>query len=636
MSDFDRLQSFVKDAYKTFTAICSLLASSPGNVGSVSNSRSHHGTSPSRSPERLPVRVRAAPNGQDFEDFVGKWTRGQSRNEDLFHTNANSISKILTTLMDTSDTEEHRNYSSRYDTLSENLTRDKKKSRGNAANTFEKDETQPFVNGILAAALPVLSAHHASILASSTGDLGRMDETGSNGYTNAVHELVLFTKIAPGINGSATSAANHITEQTKADRRPDAAFCRLGNLQSPGNQSGTRPARQGRKPVRPDFGKLDRAARSKNTYFTVEAKSTLDASHNLAAFIECERDLAAISSVPADKLRAGFSIVTDGMNWYFLRIAWKLRQDITWEREVVISEKVTIHPKGSFIELAEWLLFILESSMAPTVCTDLGKTLCQETNGLSLSLNKIFSHDGNRSTTSCWRVKGDDVDALVVLKACQIFGFPLQAARDEKNRGYMRKETALLRNFAQSGTMPDCFPKISLLESRLPSLRDGGLWLEYSGEAIGTLEIGGERGRVLAAIVYRDIYCRALAFLAARNLCHGDIHEHNILISSDRAVLIDFESAVDFNDSLSNSPVKYRCAAITAGAKEVDELIVSGLVTCLAKSKCTDFKEMKTLVQVESFKEEEWKSSIEQMGVSIRKYDSKSSGAVSVFSTPCK
>jgi hypothetical protein len=79
--------------------------------------------------------------------------------------------------------------------------------------------------------------------------------------------------------------------------------------------------------------------------------------------------------------------------------------------------------------------------------------------------------------------------------------------------------------------------------------------------------------------------------------------------------------------------VKYRSAAIfTTGAKEVDEIIVAGLVTCLAKSKCTDFKEMKTFAAdegVESFNEEERKNSVEQMGVPIREYDRQSSGTYS-------
>lgn len=85
--------------------------------------------------------------------------------------------------------------------------------------------------------------------------------------------------------------------------------------------------------------------------------------------------------------------------------------------------------------------------------------------------------------------------------------------------------------------------------------------MEDVGVSLNRIVCSGNAGKLLACVVYRDIWCGALQVLKDRGMCHADIHEGNICVQVDgvlKAKVVDLESALPFTNKLRRIPIKNR------------------------------------------------------------------------------
>jgi hypothetical protein len=91
----------------------------------------------------------------------------------------------------------------------------------------------------------------------------------------------------------------------------------------------------------PSVLQFDARAR-RDSLVAVEAKRFLNAQGQADALVGGERDFVIVSDdAPSSAMRVGTSVFTDGVEWYFARMAWRFSDRGRWTRVIKISSAVT-------------------------------------------------------------------------------------------------------------------------------------------------------------------------------------------------------------------------------------------------------------------------------------------------------
>lgn len=193
--------------------------------------------------------------------------------------------------------------------------------------------TQPFVNGVLVCAMQVFQEMYK--LRVRTGSEKHWGES----------ELIMYAE-RPVMGTWTKSDVTNVRSKRKRTwhRIPDAIVF------SQGQNSQVKA--------------FTPAAQSKQCCLTTEAKRVLDAAHLREALVECERNFGRQTDPAPRKVKPlGFSIVTDGVDWYFLQMKWTYTMNQEWKRCITISEKIDVTDSA---ELAKWLVFVFNCTITKT------------------------------------------------------------------------------------------------------------------------------------------------------------------------------------------------------------------------------------------------------------------------------
>ena len=502
---------------------------------------------------------------KDFDSFVGTWEM-----QELHGSEKQAASNLTTSWKKLSNVKlvkaqlEHlrKNRQSPSKAQSPQAIRVPKKTR----SSFELDHTQPFVNSILSAA---------------TDELGKIFEetrvppepAGAQKEYFEATDLVFFSEKSC-IKSCCTSNCFH--DFNRFHRNPDAAFL--------------------------DYAKNCKrifcpAARSSDIRMSVEAKRFLDQSHKNEALIECERDLAVSTlPLPACMMRAGYSIVTDGISWYFLRINWQwsFRTGKTaWMRQIRISPCIDVSKPRGWTELADWMVYTFVQSVKTREMQSYFHVKYPLLGGGELAVNSLLG-GGSRFLTMRGALESDGSSEVVIKRVRLQPEQAIYVDRNSRNKQYLKKEIDTLTRLSNCVGVAGISP---LLE---PS--DRAVAIENKGISLDRLGIGGKRGLVLAKIVKSCIWDVALKYLQELRIAHCDIHQANIvvLLSSNSASLVDFESATEFGKDVEHSPTriwhpKKKNDRLPAAA-ESDERCLRALLACLCAKDVTDYSQRNSLV----------------------------------------
>lgn len=461
----------------------------------------------------------------------------------------------------------------------------RKTSPGNS----EEKTTQPFVNTLLAAALPELQMFFCSLREKPPTELA-----GDEVIQNPDSTFLFFAekKTIPTFK----EPENCIHEQRRHHRRPDAAFFETCFVK--------------------DATCFDAAAR-RSVRVSVKVKRFLDRSHCADALIECERDLVTLTTRwPSALMRVGYSIVTDGIEWRFLKIFW-VCELMGWKRNIQMSSPIsaeTLQTDGG-LELAKWLAFIVRQSVLNPKQESGFAFVYPFFKGQETANGRVESVYGlsSRFLTMCCTVNvpvGNGGAQKVVVKRRLFYADGVIEAgsrRTEKNEEYLKKEIQMLKLLEGTSNVA------KFAEGFAPNGNWPALHLEYDGISLDKFDIRGERGIMLCEIVKKSIHDGALEVLKKKGYAHCDIHEANIVVSiaSEKAILIDFESATLFNEETKHSPTRNFVNKGQLGATmdlqlgatmEDDRTAVLALMACLYRPEDSDFALRKTWLFVEKNK----------------------------------
>jgi serine/threonine protein kinase len=280
----------------------------------------------------------------------------------------------------------------------------------------------------------------------------------------------------------------------------------------------------------------------------------------------------------------GTSVFTDGVEWYFARIAWRMNDRFEWTRNIKMSPKIDVTAAGGWALLARWFAVSFhEAVTTPFEQTGMAVVKWRRVGGQEWELADMFGA-GTRSTVTRWRLEADSVIVKFIAAGAT-------QDRATKVAGYFAHERAMLQTLAQVPSIVHAHPTFARVDSVFTALED-------CGDSLAHLNIRGAAGQALAKIVFKDIWCGALAALKAANLCHFDITEHNIAINFDctKAKLIDLESCTTIGDATPSIPtattdVPNRPARATA---VFDEQAVCAILKCLWLLEVSSFAKRKS------------------------------------------
>jgi hypothetical protein len=327
--------------------------------------------------------------------------------------------------------------------------------------------------------------------------------------------------------------------------------------------------------------KLDACA-LRDSLVAVEAKRWLNAQGQADALVGGERDFVIVSGdAPSEEMRVGTSVFTDGVEWYFARMAWRFSDRGKWTRVIKISSAVDVTASDGWLQLARWFAFAFDQAVTmPREPTGLSQIEWTVGSADSWQLADVLS-SGTRSIVSRWR-KGTE-STIVKFTAESHF-----AERTRLVQFYFTHELEMLRKFAEK-------PSFVHVNALFP-VCGGDIYvaLEDGGAALASFNIRGAAGRVLAKVVHLYIWVGALAALKEHSLCHFDITENNVVVAADRASakLIDLESVTGVGQSAAASPT----AAIkevrpAVASVEFDEQCVCAILHCLLSAEIATFEE---------------------------------------------
>ena len=335
----------------------------------------------------------------------------------------------------------------------------------------------------------------------------------------------------------------------------------------------------------PSVLRFDARAR-RDSLVAVEAKRFLNAQGQADALVGGERDFVIVSDdAPSSAMRVGTSVFTDGVEWYFARMAWRFSDRGGWKRVIKMSPAVDVTAPGGWQLLARWFAFAFDQAVTtPREPTGLSQIEWAVGSADSWHLVDVLS-SGDRSIVSRWH-KG--LATAIVKFAADGF----TEARDRQLQQYFAHERAMLRKFAAT-------PAFVHVNALFPAVDAVYVALEDGGASLASFNIRGAAGRALAKVVHQHIWVGALAALKEAKLCHFDITEHNVVVAADRtnAKLIDLESVTGVGQSAAASPTAaikdVRPAVATV---EFDEQCVCAILHCLWNADIMSFEKRSSFV----------------------------------------
>jgi hypothetical protein len=328
---------------------------------------------------------------------------------------------------------------------------------------------------------------------------------------------------------------------------------------------------------------FDERARA-DVIMALEAKRCLDVAGKSDALVGGERDMVKkTGDKPSAMMPVGTSVFTDGVEWYFARIAWRMNDRFEWTRNIKISQRINVTAAGGWELLARWFAVSFhEAVTTPFEQTGMAVVKWRRVGGQEWELADMFGA-GTRSTVTRWRLGADSVIVKFIAAGAT-------QDRATKVAGYFAHERAMLQTLAQVPSIVHAHPTFARVDSVFTALED-------CGDSLAHLNIRGAAGQALARIVVNDIWRGALAALKAANLCHFDITEHNITIDVHRtAKLIDLESCTAIGQPTPSIPtattdVPNRPATATAA---FDEQAVCAILKCLWLLEVSSFAKRKS------------------------------------------
>ena len=303
----------------------------------------------------------------------------------------------------------------------------------------------------------------------------------------------------------------------------------------------------------------------------VEIKRWLDQNGKSDALCSGECDFMWVSGrEPGDSMPVGTSLFTDGVSWFFARMAWRFDgRDSSWRREIRLSPEISLESDSGWQLLAQWFSFAVQQAVsAPREPT--GLSVC-EWGETRWRLADVLSA-GSRSIVSRWR---RDNDTVVVKFAFQ----SADAARRLEIHKYFEREREMLRVFADTASFVHLHSHFPHYDTVYTAMDDVGL-------SLAALDISGTTGQQLAKLVLAHIWGGALVALDRLQLCHFDITEHNIVVAHDRqsAKLVDLESVTAFGQPTSGRPTAVSNGAAAKrplASKAFDQQSVCAVLKCL-------------------------------------------------------
>jgi hypothetical protein len=351
---------------------------------------------------------------------------------------------------------------------------------------------------------------------------------------------------------------------------------------------------------------LDARAR-RDALVAIEAERWLNSQGQADALVGGERDFVIVSGdVPVDQMRVGTSVFTDGVEWYFARIAW--RYSTKWTRDIKISPAINVNAASDgWQQLARWFALAFHDAVTrPRELTGLSRITWTVAGSAAWHLVDVMSC-GKRSIVSRWQTQVEAADGTVLpadavthfQPVCKTAVVKFAVGRDDDNGARLREvqryfahEREMLRKFAAQPSFVHIDALFPVVDGTYVALEDGGV-------ALASFNIRGAAGRELAVLVREHIWLGALAALKEHNLCHFDITENNIVVSADRggAKLIDLESVTGVGQSAAASPtaaIKGVRPAVASVA--FDEQCVCAILRCLWDAEIASFEERSSFV----------------------------------------
>ncbi|CAB9529875.1 unknown protein [Seminavis robusta] len=283
----------------------------------------------------------------------------------------------------------------------------------------------------------------------------------------------------------------------------------------------------------------------------------------------------------------GYGVVTDGIEWFFVKIEAKRegRREVA-SFLVYESKTVNIYDGNDydFQELAKFLIFTFTESIEESKLSKSPFVNIQDEDYKELLENIQFDN-----------TRGFKITRIL---ATQRF-FAAKATSSEQ------KEVVLKIIYKQAGirakeSVPsECWSSLTTYEaSKTVQLLSGYdddetivppfLVLEDAGEPLDKLVVSGNAGKELAKVVKRDIWGTALEALRQHKLVHADLHPGNICVKEYngelQALVVDLESAVLEGSELAESPIKHREDLLLSGQKaqlRMDESMIIAILQSL-------------------------------------------------------
>ena len=305
------------------------------------------------------------------------------------------------------------------------------------------------------------------------------------------------------------------------------------------------------------------------------------------ALLELKRDyVQKLRAVDILGPQIGYGVVTDGIEWSFVKIEAR-RQGRKEEAGLLVYESKTVNVYNgndyNFQELAKFLTFTFTKSIVESKLPKSPFVNIQDEDDKELLENVQF----------------DDARRFKITRILATERFFVAKATTSEQRDVVLKIVYKLVSSRARRTLveldnlrslKDCPAVVNLAAgygddqtSVLPFLV-----LEDAGEPLDKLVVSGNAGKELAKVLKRDIWETALEALRLHKLVHADLHPGNICVRECngelQALIVDLESAVQEGGELAESPIKHRDDLIRSGQKaelKMDESMVIAILQSL-------------------------------------------------------
>lgn len=215
--------------------------------------------------------------------------------------------------------------------------------------------------------------------------------------------------------------------------------------------------------------RFDDASR-RSVRVSVEAERFLDNAHSADALIECERDLVTLTTeAPSASMRVGYSIVTDGTTWYFLKIHW-VCEVMAWKRNIQISapSSATKLKEDGGIDLAKWLVYVVQQSAKnPDEKTGFSLDCLVLLKGHAstrvCNVESVLGDSGRFLTMCCTMTDGNGGAKKIVVKRMNTYSDKIADGADQnaRNAAYLKNEIETLQDLTGGGNTARLVQQVS-------------------------------------------------------------------------------------------------------------------------------------------------------------------------------